>query len=213
MDSPPPAAHPGAVTALLRQAVAGDAGAFDRAFALVYAELRQLAAWMARGRAGGTLSSTALVHEVYLKLAPVQAVAREASDDARHDEGAASDGAVRVRDRAHFLALAARAMRQVLVDAARERQAAKRGGGDLVVTLDEAAAVAPMRAERLLVLDEALARLAALDARQARVVELRFFAGLDVEETASVLGISAPTVKRDWRAARAWLAAQLDDDG
>jgi RNA polymerase sigma factor (TIGR02999 family) len=100
-------------------------------------------------------------------------------------------------------------MRQVLVGVARERIAVKRGGGDLAVTLDEAAYAAPVRSVELLALDEALTRLAALDERQARVVELRYFAGLTSEEVADVLGISVPTVQRDWRAARAWLAVEL----
>jgi RNA polymerase sigma factor (TIGR02999 family) len=100
-------------------------------------------------------------------------------------------------------------MRQVLVGAARERLAEKRGGGELAVTLDEAAHAAPMRADELVALDDALTRLAGLDDRQARVVELRYFTGLTAEETAEVLGISVPTVQRDWRAARAWLALEL----
>jgi RNA polymerase sigma factor (TIGR02999 family) len=184
-------APPGAVTALLRRAGAGEPQAADQLFALVYDELRRLADAVRRGRAGDTLSSTALVHEAYLRLVP-------AAGRAPHD-------------RAHFFALAARAMRHVLVDAARERLAAKRGGGGPLVTLDEGAAAVPAPDARLVALDEALRRLAALDARQARVVEYRYFAGLTAEEAGLLLGVSAPTVKRDWRAARAWLAAGLDD--
>jgi RNA polymerase sigma factor (TIGR02999 family) len=185
----PGATPPGELTALLRAAEAGDAAAFDRAFAGVYDELHRLAARVRGGRASDTLGATALVHEAYLKLAPAAQPAWEG--------------------RRHFLRVAARAMRQVLVGAARERQADKRGGGDFAVTLDEAAHAAPVRADELLALDEALTRLARLDERQARVVELRYFAGLTAEETAEALEVSVPTVQRDWRAARAWLAVEL----
>jgi RNA polymerase sigma factor (TIGR02999 family) len=189
-------AETGPVTALLQAHHAGDAHALERVYALVYEHLRAVARAQLRRegrvRAGGhTLSTTALVHEAYLKLVP--AAERE------------------WRGRAHFFALAARAMRQVLVDAARVRLAARRGGGDaLPVTLDETVA-GPMRPERLLALDEALDRLATLDARQARVVECRYFAGLTAEETAAVLGVSVPTVTRDWRSARSWLLVELGD--
>ncbi|GJG86789.1 DNA-directed RNA polymerase sigma-70 factor [Gemmatimonadetes bacterium T265] len=188
---PPGPALPGTVTTLLREAGAGDAQALDRVFAAVYAELRRLARLVRRGQPGATLSSTALVHEAYLKLVP-------AADQ-------------EWRGRAHFFALAARAMRQVLVDAARARLRAKRGGGAQLVTLDGAAAAAPLRPEHLIALDAALERLAALEPRHARVVECRYFAGLTAEETAALLDVSVPTVNRDWRAARAWLAAELGD--
>jgi RNA polymerase sigma factor (TIGR02999 family) len=196
-----PVAHPesrpepavGELTALLHAASAGDPQAFDRAFARVYDELYRLARRVRGGRASDTLGATALVHEAYLKLAPAAQPAWEG--------------------RRHFLRVAARAMRQVLVGVARDRVAAKRGGGDLAVTLDEGAHAAPVRAGELLALDEALTRLAALDERQARVVELRYFAGLTSEETAEVLDVSVPTVQRDWRAARAWLAVELRRDG
>jgi RNA polymerase sigma factor (TIGR02999 family) len=185
----------GSVSVLLQRAAAGDERALDRVVDLTYAELRRLARMVRRGTPGApgaTLSSTALVHEAYLKLVP--AAERE------------------WRGRAHFFALAARAMRQVLVSAARTRLAVKRGGdGALPVTLDEGSVAAPLRPERLLALDEALDRLAALDARQARVVECRYFAGLTAEETADLLGVSVPTITRDWRSARAWLAAELGD--
>ena len=177
------------LTALLRAASAGDPLAFDRAFEQVYDELHRLARRVRGGRASDTLGATALVHEAYLKLAP----AAQPAWEGRH----------------HFLRVAARAMRQVLVGVARERLSAKRGGGDLAVTLDEGAYAAPMRARELLALDEALTRLAALDERQARVVELRYFVGLTAEETSRVLDVSVPTVQRDWRAARAWLAVAL----
>ena len=180
------------VSALLRAASSGDDRAFDRAFSRVYDELHRLARLVRGGRASDTLGATALVHEAYLKLLP--------------SAGNEWEG------RRHFLRVAARAMRQVLVGAARERLAAKRGGGEeFSVTLDEAAHAAPMRAEELLALDEALVELGTLDERQARVVELRWFAGLTAEETADVLGISEPTVHRDWRAARAWLSVRLRD--
>ncbi|GJG85301.1 DNA-directed RNA polymerase sigma-70 factor [Gemmatimonadetes bacterium T265] len=195
MPNAPPDLPPGTLTVLLRQAADGDARALDRVFALTYAELHRLAHLVRRGTPGApaaTLSSTALVHEAYLKLVP--AADRE------------------WRGRAHFFALAARAMRQVLVSAARARLAAKRGGDDVFpVTLDEGAVAAPPRPERLLALDEALDRLAALDARQARVVECRYFAGLTAEETADLLGVSVQTVHRDWRSARAWMARELGD--
>lgn len=188
-DGAPDAFEPGEVTELLRAASAGDAASFDRAFSRVYDELHRLARQVRVGRASDTLGATALVHEAYLKLLP--------------SLGTDWEG------RRHFLRVAARAMRQVLVGAARERMAEKRGGGEFSVTLDEAAHATPVRADALLALDEALERLAQLDARQARVVELRYFAGLTAEETADVLGISTPTVQRDWRAARAWLGVQL----
>jgi RNA polymerase sigma factor (TIGR02999 family) len=189
-------AEAGDVTRLLRLARAGDAAAFEAAFVRVYGELRRLAARVRKGQASETLNATALVHEAWLKLAPT-------SD---------SDWT----GRRHFLNVAARAMRQVLVDAARERLAAKRGAGAVVVPLggtDGVDVAAPMPDESVLALDEALARLARLDERQARVVELRWFAGFTAEETADALGISTPTVQRDWRAARAWLTVQLRDAG
>jgi len=184
----------GPVTILLQRAAEGDARAIDEVFAMTYAELQRLARLVRRPSAGGsgaTLSSTALVHEAYLKLIP--------SADREW------------RGRAHFFALAARAMRQVLVGAARARLAVKRGGDALPVTLDEVAMAAPLRPDHLLALDEALTRLAALDPRQARVVECRYFAGLTEPETAALLGVSVPTVTRDWRSARAWLAGELRD--
>jgi RNA polymerase sigma factor (TIGR02999 family) len=179
----------GEFTRLLHAASAGDREAFDAAFASAYRELRALAARVRASGASDTLSASALVHEAYLKLAP------------------SADRAW--ADRRHFFALAARAMRQVLIGAARERLADKRGGGDIAVTLEEGALAAPYQAGELVALDESLHRLAALNERQARVVELRFFAGLTVEEIAETLGVATPTVQRDWRAARAWLARDL----
>jgi len=182
----------GDVTALLRRARGGDRQAWDEVFDRVYGELRRRAEWVRRGRASDTMSATALVQEVYLKLIP------------------SSD--LEFRDRAHFLAVAARAMRQVLVGAARQRLAKKRGGDDWIVALNDRDDIPAetARPERLLALDAALERLAALDPRQAAIVEYRFFAGLTVEEAAAVLGLSEPTVKRDWRAARAWIASELE---
>lgn len=159
----------------------------DVLFTDLYTELRRRARGLRRGTAPRTLSTTGLVHESYLKL--------------RDHRGWVS--------REHFLNTAARAMRQVLVNAAAARVAAKRGGGAWVVTLDEGLGLAPARPEELLALDEALARFEQLSPRQARVVECRYFAGLSVEETAAALGIGTATVQRDWRFARAWLHQAL----
>jgi RNA polymerase sigma factor (TIGR02999 family) len=163
----------------------------------VYDELRQLARAVFQGRrAGQTLQPTALVHEVYLRLI----------DPAR----------VEVRDRAHFCALAATAMRQVLTDHARRRLAQKRGGDRQRATLAELPVGLPASEERsldLLALDEVLLLLERLDPRQHRIVELRYFAGLEVEEVAEVLALSKSTVEREWRAARAWLGARLRERG
>jgi RNA polymerase sigma factor (TIGR02999 family) len=178
------------VTQLLNAVRAGDAHALDAVFVRVYDELRVLARRVRSGSSGQTLDTTALVHEAYIKLVPSADVDWES--------------------RAHFFGVAARAMRQILVDAARRRVAKKRGGEDnWHVTLDEAAHAAPVRAAELVILDEALERLAAADPRRAKVVEHRFFAGLTTRETAEVLGISTGTVERDWRAARAWLAIEV----
>jgi RNA polymerase sigma factor (TIGR02999 family) len=179
-----------AVTTLLELHRRGDPQALDDVFVLVYEELRRLARMVRRGRAGHTMDTTALVHEAYLKLIPSQLAG--------------------VNDRIYFYRVAARAMRQVLVDAARQRVAEKRGGGMRAVTFDEEVHPGAMHAEQLLIVDDALRRLESINARAAQVVECRFFAGLDVEETAQALEISAPTVKRDWRSARAWLVRHLD---
>jgi RNA polymerase sigma factor (TIGR02999 family) len=180
----------GEVTQLLHEAQGGDRAAFDRLLALVYGELHRLARLVRRGRATDTLDTAALVHEAYLKLAPSAEAA--------------------IHDRVHFFRVAARAMRQVLVSEARRRLADKRGGGAAEVTFDDGVFAARLdHPEELIALEEALAQLEALDERQARVVECRFFAGMTAEETARALGVSEPTVHRDWRAARAWLAARL----
>jgi RNA polymerase sigma factor (TIGR02999 family) len=179
----------GEITALLRE-VQGTAGRpLDALFARVYDELRGLAHRVRDGRAGETLNTTALVHEAYLKLFPSRKLEWQS--------------------RAHFFAVAARAMRQVLVDAARHRQAQKRGGDVRLVTLGDGEHAAPLPLEELIALEDALTRLAALDDRRVRVVELRFFTGLTVPEIAEVLGVSVPTVEREWRSARAWLTREM----
>jgi RNA polymerase sigma factor (TIGR02999 family) len=162
----------------------GEDGASDRVFSLVYDQLRELAhRQVSRQGSGETLRTTALVHEAYLKLVR---------------------GGSRANDRHHFYALAARAMRQILVDHARGRAAVKRGGGLWITTLDGDEAADP-RALDVLALDDALKRLARLDERLGRLVELRYFGGLSIEETAAVMTLSPGTVKRDWRTARAFL--------
>lgn len=178
------------VSAKLRSARSrGQGDVLEEIFPLVYDELRRLAGMVRGGSAGATLCTTALVHEAYLKLLP-------------------SDGA-NYHDKVHFFRVAARAMRQVLVDAARRRLADKRGGGKFAVTFDEGLHGEIMQAEHVIALEDALAELEAMNERQAHVVECRFYAGLSVEETASALDVSAPTVKRDWRTARAWLTRRL----
>jgi RNA polymerase sigma-70 factor (ECF subfamily) len=160
----------------------------------VYDELRGLARrYLARERRNHSLQPTALVHEAYMRLA------------AQCEQGLVS--------RAHFLGLAARMMRRILVDHARRRNASRRGGGSIAVTLDEDLAAAPRSGVDLLMLDEAIEELSRLDRRQARIVELRFFGGLTVEETAHVVGISVPTVKRDWQTAKLFLRHALRSGG
>jgi RNA polymerase sigma factor (TIGR02999 family) len=178
------------VTRLLREAQAGDRAALDELLPLVYRELRQLASrHLAGERPGHTLQPTALVHEVYLKLV--------------------DQHSVDWRNRAHFFGIAAEMMRRVLVNHAVSRRAQKRGAGETLLSLEEADGLAGGRGLDVVLLDAALARLAEFDPVQARVVELRFFAGLTSEEVAEVLGVSESTVKREWRSAKAWLAAQL----
>jgi RNA polymerase sigma factor (TIGR02999 family) len=184
---------PGAVTELLRAWSDGDEGALERLLPLVEAELRRLArGYMGRERPDHTLQVTALVNEAFLRLT-----------DARR---------LRWQDRAHFLGISARLMRRVLVDHARARGYRKRGGGAQRVTLTEGLVVSPEPALDLVALDRALETLAAADGRKSRVIELRFFGGLSVEETAEVLNVSADTVKRDWRLARLWLLRELGGD-
>jgi RNA polymerase sigma factor (TIGR02999 family) len=180
---------PAQVSELLAAWTNHDPSARDALMPVVYGELRRLAHHYMRGeRADHTLQTTALVNEAYLRLVGV---------DRMH-----------WRDRAHFFAMAATLMRRVLVDHARQRARDKRGGGISVTSLDEHA-IAAQPAVDVIALDEALARLASLDAQQERIVELRFFAGLTLEETAEALGISPATVKREWASAKAWLFHEL----
>lgn len=177
-------------TLLLVQSRRGDRAALDALFPLVYEDLRYRAHVALRGQPEGhTLSTTALVHESYLKLI--------------------QGDKVRWNDRAHFLALAARAMRFVLVSHARSHSAKKRGGGNVPLDLDEELALSDDRAEEMLALNEALDRLAALDERLGRTVELRYFGGMTIEEIAEALGVAPSTVKLDWQKARAWLYREL----
>jgi RNA polymerase sigma factor (TIGR02999 family) len=181
------------ITQLLLAWGAGDQAAGERLLPAVYAELRRQAARAMRRESGEhTLQTTALVHEAYLRLVDQRRVVWQS--------------------RAHFFGVAAQLMRRILVDHARERRAAKRGGGARQLTLghaDEAAASAGDEGADVLELHEALERLAALDPEQARLVELRYFAGLSIEETAEALGVSPATVKREWAIARAWLRREL----
>ncbi len=176
---------------MLQEWSGGKQEALDALLPLVYAELhRQASRYLRRERAGHTLQTTALIHEAYLKLI-----------DQRE---------VNWKNRAHFFGIAAQAMRRILVDYARERQRKKRGGGGENVPLDRAAlAVAGGRSIDLVALDEALTRLAGFAERQARIVELRYFSGLSIEETAEVLRISPTTVKSDWNVAKAWLRHEI----
>ena len=171
----------------------GNQAALDRLTPLVYEELHRLAhKHMSRERGDHTLQTSALVNEAYLRLI-----------DQRH---------VRWQNRAHFFSIASRLMRRILVDHARAHRYAKRGGGAPRVSLDEAASVSQARAAELAALDEALTSLAAIDQRKSQVVELRFFGGMSVEETAEALGVSPNTVVRDWSTAKAWLARAMQTD-
>lgn len=187
-------AEAGEITQLLAAAGQGDVEAFDRLVSLVYRELRVIARrQLRRRRPGQTITTTVLVHEAYLRLA---------------DHGAAW------QDRSHFLAVAALAMRHVLVDAARRRAAKKRGGDEVRITFDELGPGrdepgADARAVEILAVDRALTALAVLNERLSKLVELRFFAGLTEEEAAQVMGTSERTVRRDWRKARAYLYRAL----
>lgn len=182
--------QPGDVTALLVAWRHGETDAPRELFALVYEELRALARAQVRRRGPEhSLGATGLVHEAYLKLV----------DRSR----------IEVRDRRHFFALAARAMRQVLVDHARRRGATKRGGAAVRETLDDGVASVEMKAAEMLALDEALTRLEGVDSRLGRLVEVRFFAGLSVEEAGEALDLSPRTIKRDWAKARAFLRREL----
>jgi RNA polymerase sigma factor (TIGR02999 family) len=184
------------ITILLKAWSHGDAAALDRLTPLIYDELRHLAhRYMRRERPGQTLQPTALVNEAYLRLVDVKGVDWQ--------------------DRVHFLAVAARIMRRILTDEARARASAKRGGGmarvdhSTAVDFDRLLPTGPDRARELCALDDALDRLSQMDPRRAQVIELRFFGGLTVDETAEVLKVSPQTVMRDWKLARAWLAREL----
>lgn len=178
------------VTELLHAWSGGDKAALDKLIPVVYDELRRQASRYLRGeRPGHTLQTTGLVNEAYLRLVDQKKV--------------------HWQNRAHFYGIAAQLMRRILVDHARAKHRAKRGGADLRVSLDEAMMITKGRDIDLVALDEALDRLAKIDSQQSRVVELRFFSGLNVEETAEVLGISAATVKREWSVAKAWLYREI----
>ena len=177
------------VTDLLARWSKGDAAAREALVPVVYDELRRVAGRCLAGERNQTLQSTALVHEAYLRLVG-------------HDS-------LRVESRAHFFGIAARLMREILVDHARMRGAAKRGANCLTLTLDEAIALPQKREVDLVTLDDALNRLATLDARQSQIIDLRFFGGLSIEDTSHVLGISPATVKREWATARLWLMREM----
>jgi RNA polymerase sigma factor (TIGR02999 family) len=180
------------LTDLLRRWGEGDADALDQLLPLVYDRMRQLAHQRLRSEPDGSLNTTALVHEAYLKLVDTPRVS--------------------VRDRGHFLGLASRVMRHLLVDHARARNAAKRGLGVAPVPLNDTAWLNDDAADTVSELDEALRRLEALDERRTRILEQRYFGGLTLEETAEALGVSLATVKRELRSARAWLALELQRD-
>ena len=178
------------VTELLLSWRQGDAAALDRLIPLVYDELRRVARRQLRGESPGhTLQATALVHEVYLRLVDVNRMT--------------------LTSRAHFFGVAATLMRQIVVDYARRKRADKRGGGVTMLSLDEASRHSWTSSVDVLALDEALDALSAIDARQCRVVELRFFAGLNIDEAAEALSVSSATVEREWALAKAWLYRRL----
>ncbi len=184
--------HQKEITRLLSEISDGNREVVNQLMPLIYDGLQQIAHRQLYGeRPGHTLNTTALVHEAYLKLV--------------------NQKNVNWQNRAHFFAIASQAMRRILINYANQRNAQKRGGGAMVATFDEAAFGAEWRSERLLDLDEALTRLSSLNERQANVVEYRFFGGLTHEEIAETLGVSIPTVRLDWRLARAWLSKELRD--
>ena len=179
------------ITAMLAAWGEGDKGALDRLTSRLYPEFRRIARQYLRQRTGDSLESAALANEVYLKLT--------------------SAGRVRCEDRTHFLALCAQMIRHILVDHARRKRSTKRGGDALRVPLDEVLLEVETGGIELVALDSALRSLAEIDGRKSRVVELRYFGGLSLEETAEVLDVSVETAKRDWKMARAWLYTQLAD--
>jgi len=178
------------VTLLLKQLSAGDHDAVDQLVPVLYNELRRLAAYYLRQeRSNHTLQATALVHEAYLRLVDQRAV--------------------EWKNRSHFLGVAAQVMRRILLDYARSHQAVKRGGPSPKISLDDAMVYGEDQTGQLVALDELLTRLSSMDPQQGRIVELRFFGGMSVEETAELLGISPRTVKRDWAMAKSWLSREL----
>lgn len=182
------------ITELLAAWSGGDKAAFEQLVPLVYAELKRLARrYMFRESEGHVLQTTALVHEAYMKLI--------------------SQPGAKWQDRAHFFAVSSQQMRRILVDAARTRLRKKRGGDAEVVSLDDAPALSSSRAAEFVALDDALNELATLEPRRSRVVEMRYFGGMSVEETAAALNLSSDTVARDWKAAKAWLYTQLNRTG
>jgi RNA polymerase sigma factor (TIGR02999 family) len=185
---------PEGITQLLRAWGQGDSEALQKLTPLVYRELHRLAKrCMAAERPDHTLQPTALIHEAYMRLMDSEPIAW--------------------KSRAHFFALSARLMRRILVDLARSRRYQKRGGGNSPVALEEIPVMLPERGPYVIALDEALSRLAEMDTRKSEVVELRFFGGLSVEETAEVLNISRDTVLRDWKMAKLWLRRELSANG
>jgi RNA polymerase sigma factor (TIGR02999 family) len=179
------------VTQLLIGWSEGDQEALDKLLPLVYQELKRMAdRYLRRERSDHTLQATALVHEAYLKLIDQRSV--------------------HWQNRAHFFGIAAQAMRRILVDHARDRQANKRGGGGVKLSLDDELELSNKRASELIALDDALSTLAEMDPQKSRIVELRFFGGLSIEETAEVLGIGTATVIRQWRLAKAWLYGEIN---
>jgi RNA polymerase sigma factor (TIGR02999 family) len=187
-------ASSGEITLLLENLSGGDTLVVDKLFPLVYDDLQQMAHNKLRSeRSNHTLNTTALVHEAYLKMV-----------DQRKTSW---------KNRAHFFALCAQAMRRILINHANNRMTQKRGGGEVLATFNEELFIRETKAEELLRLDEALTKLAQFSERQSKVVELRFFAGLTQEEIAEVLGVSTPTIRLDWRMARAWLSRELNSTG
>ncbi|HEY3135308.1 MAG TPA: sigma-70 family RNA polymerase sigma factor [Blastocatellia bacterium] len=180
------------ITGLLLKWGSGNKAAMDELIPLVYKELRRLAhQYMRQERAGNTLQTSALINEAYIRLVDYNKM--------------------RWQDRAHFFAVAAQAMRRILVERARSRRRQKRGGAAQRVSLDEAADLADQRAADIIALDDALTDLCAIAPRKGQIVELRYFGGLNIEETAEVLGVSSPTVQREWRAAKAWLYRAISE--
>ncbi len=183
-------AHPGEVTLLLQKWHAGDSTALDTLLPIVYRELRRIAdGYLRRESSGHTLQATALVNEAYMRLVKAQGLEWQ--------------------NREQFFGISANLMRQILVDHARKTSAAKRGGHSVMITLDESVAASNESEEDLLLLDAALTKLSEIDAFGARVIELRYFAGLTIEETARALGTSPMTVKREWTTARLWLHKEI----